>query len=87
MKFKFYYVKHRVTVEFVASATFVTGEGDTYTTMFLSKWESDQPYLSTREDLQRLIDGQYNNSWSIDVYKCIQHAIVENQLEIIEVEL
>ncbi|QMP18648.1 hypothetical protein CJ20_052 [Escherichia phage CJ20] len=87
MKFKFYYVKHKVTGEFVAFTTSSNNQGDTFTSLFLSRWDSDQPYLSTKEHLQRMAKGELNDSWDNIVNNCIKKAIQENQLEIIEVEL
>lgn len=87
MKFKFYYAKHKITGEFIAFTTSTTGEGDIFTAVFLSKWESDQPYLSSHEDLQRLVNGEYNDSWSYLVHDCVKKAIKQKHLEIIEIEL
>lgn len=87
MKFKFYYVKHKITGEYVAFTTSTNNQDDIFTSLFLSRWDSDQPYLSSREHLQRLVNGELNDSWDTVVNTCIKKAIKENQLEIIEVEL
>ncbi|WP_171921510.1 hypothetical protein [Escherichia coli] len=87
MKFKFYYAKHKITGEFIAFTTSTIDEGDIFTAVFLSKWESDQPYLSSREDLQRLVNGEYNDSWSYLVHDCVKKAIKQKHLEIVEIEL
>jgi hypothetical protein len=87
MKFKFYYVKHKVTGEFVSYSTFNDDEDFCITSLDLSKWESDQPYLTSREELQRLLNGEFNNSYCTQIYNDLKKAIKECQLEIIEVEL
>lgn len=87
MKFKFYYVKHKITGEFVSFSAFSDEEDFCITGLDLSKYESDQPYLTSYEELQRLLDGELNNSYCTQVYPALKKAINAKQLEIIEVEL
>ena len=52
MKFKFYYAKHKITGEFIAFTTSTTDEGDIFTAVFLSKWESKLRKPTTRRSIQ-----------------------------------
>lgn len=87
MKFKFFYAKHKVTGEFVSMEHHADNEGMIFTGLGLSHWESDMPYMSSFEDLTRLLNGEYNDSWCTNVYDSLKKAIKKGEMEIVEVEL
>lgn len=87
MKFKFFYVKHKITGEFVHVQYSEIDDATSFISLGLSKYESDQPYLTDKLQQERLLNGDLNNSWEVLIYDDLEKAIEENNLEIIEIEL
>lgn len=83
---KFFYVKHKITGEIVMAYD-DQGEEYSWKCMCLSSWDQEQPWLTHESDVDRLLNGEYNDHYAYELSTEMKKAIKNMQLVKCEVEL